>query len=178
METFVIDECDIDEHLDEAIRTALALCYPHRRETFSKERRWRGNTPLLNAVVRDGEIVCGYVAVVDRTIRIGDKDVRAAGVGMVGVTPAFRGKRLIDSALSAAMAEAQERKFHFGLLFTHRPTNSIYLRNGWLELTGRKVVRLQAGEETEMPPENVTMYYPLKEKDFPTGNIHLLGDKW
>ncbi len=178
METFVIDECDIDEKLDEAIRIALALCYPHRRETFSKERRWRGNTPLLNAVVRDGEIVCGYVAVVDRTIRVGDKDVRAAGVGMVGVAPAFRGRKLIDSALSAAMAEAQERKFDFGLLFTHRPTNGIYARNGWIELPGRKVVRLEGGEKIEMPPENVVMYYPLTKKDFPSGDIHLLGDKW
>ncbi len=178
METFVIDECDIDEHLDEAIRTTLTMCYPHRTETFSKARKWRGNTPVLNAIVREGDIVCGYVAVVDRTIRIGDKDVRVAGVGLVGVAPAFRGRRLIDSALAAAMKEALHRRFPFGLLFTHRPTNSIYARNGWIELTHRKAVRLQAGKEIEMPPKNVTMYYPLTTKDFPPGNIHLMGDKW
>ncbi len=178
METFVIDECDIDEHLDEAIRDTLILCFPHRRETFSRARRWRGNTPLFNVVVQDGEIVCGYLAVVDRTIQVGPDKVRLAAVGLVGVAPVYRGKRLIDRALAATMKEALRRRFPFGLLFTHRPTNRIYARNGWLELTGRKVVRVEAGKEIETPPENATMYYPLKEKDFPTGDIHLLGDKW
>ena len=178
METFVIDECDIDEHLDEAIRDTLILCFPHRTETFSRARRWRGNTPLFNVVVRDGEIVCGYLAVVDRTIQVGDKDVRVAAVGLVGVAPAFRRRRLIDSALAAAMKEALRRRFPFGLLFTHRPTNRIYARNGWLELRARQALYVEAGKEIETPPENVMMYYPLKEKDFPPGNIHLLGDKW
>jgi predicted acetyltransferase len=178
METFVIDECDIDEHLDEAIRDTLVLCFPHRRETFSRARRWRGNTPLFNVVVRDGEIVCGYLAVVDRTIQVGPDKVRLAAVGLVGVAPVYRGKRLIDSALAAAMKEALRRRFPFGLLFTTRPTNRIYARNGWIELARRKVVRVEAGQEIETPPENVTMYYPLKEKDFPIGDIHLLGDKW
>jgi len=178
METFVIDECDIDEHLGEAIRDMLILCFPHRRETFSRACRWRGNTPLFNVVVRDGELVCSYLAVVDRTIQVGPDKVRLASVGLVGVAPVYRGKRLIDSALSAAMAEAQERKFHFGLLFTHRPTNSIYARNGWLELNDRKALYIEAGKEIEIPPENVAMYYPFKEKNFPPGDIHLLGDKW
>jgi len=178
METLVIDECDVDRKLDEAIRTTLTLCYPHRRETFAKERRWRGNTPLLNAIVRDGEIVCGYAAVVDRTIRIGNTHLRVAGVGMVAVAPAFRGRRLIDGALSAAMKEALNRGFAFGLLFTHRPTNRIYARNGWIRLADRKIVRLEGGEEIQMPPENVAMYYPLQQEVFPPGDIHLLGDKW
>ena len=82
VQTFVIDECDIDEHLDEAIRDTLILCFPHRTETFSRARRWRCNTPLFNVVVRDGEIVCGHLAVVDRTIQIGSDKVRIAAVGL------------------------------------------------------------------------------------------------
>jgi nodulation protein A len=178
MKTYIIDESDVTPELDESIRMTLTLCFPHRKDTFSKERRWRGNEPLFNAIVEDGEIVCGYVAVVDRTIRIGNSNVRVAGVGMVAVAPLWRERRLIDNALAAAMDESKKRGFDFGFLFTHRPTNKIYERNGWLDLAERKVIRIEDGQEFQLPAENVRMYFPLLQNDFPQGPIHLLGDKW
>lgn len=178
MKTYVVDERDVTPELDESIRMMLTLCFPHRKDTFAKERRWRGNEPLFNAIVEDGEIICGYVAVVDRTIRIGDTKARVAGVGMVAVVPLWRGRRLIDKALTAAMDEAAKRDFDFGFLFTHRPTNKIYERNGWLDLAERKVVRVEDGRESQLSGENVRMYFPLLQNDFPEGPIHLLGDKW
>ena len=178
MNTYIVDESDVTPKLDESIRMTLTLCFPHRKDTFVTERRWRGNEPLFNAIVEDGETVCGYVAVVDRTIRIGDRNVRVAGVGMVAVAPLWRGRRLIDNALTEAMEEAKKRSFDFGFLFTHRPTNKIYDRNGWIDLGQRKVIRIEDGQEMELPFENLRMYYPLGLKDFPQGTIHLLGDKW
>ena len=178
MKTFIIDEHDIDPSLDEAIRVTLTLSFPHRKDTFAEARRWRGNTPLFNAVITDNEIVCGYVAVVDRTIRVGNEKLRVAGVGMVSVAPLYRGRKLIDTALVAAMQEAQKRNFDLGLLFTHRPTNKIYIRNNWIELDNAKITRVEDAAEIQMPPENIPMFHPLIRKDFPEGDIHLLGDKW
>ncbi len=178
MKTFVIDEHDIDSSLDEAIRVTLTLSFPHRKDTFAEGRRWRGNVPLFNAVVTGNEIACGYLAVVDRTIRVGDEKLRVAGVGMVSVAPLYRGRKLIDSALVAAMEEAQKRRFDVGLLFTHSPTNRIYLRNNWFELDGAKITRVEDGAEIQMLAENIAMFHPLTRNVFPQGDIHLLGDKW
>jgi predicted acetyltransferase len=178
MKTFTIDEHDIEPNLDEAIRVTLTLSFPHRKDTFAKGRRWRGNTPLFNAVVTENEIACGYLAVVDRTIRVGDNRIRVAGVGMVSVAPLYRGKRLIDKALTLAMEEAKTRNFDVGLLFTHSPTNKIYLRNNWIELDNTRITRLEDGTEMQMPPKNIAMFHPLNRDDFPKGDINLLGDKW
>ena len=89
MRTFIIDESDVGADLDEAIRITLTLSYPDKTQYFSKIRQWRGNRPLFNAIVQDNEIACGYLAVVDRTIRVGEKPVRVAAVGMVAVAPAL-----------------------------------------------------------------------------------------
>ena len=97
---------------------------------------------------------------------------------MVSVAPLYRGRRLIDTALVAAMQEAQRRNFDVGLLFTHSPTNKIYLRNNWIELNDKKITRVEDGTEIQMLAENIPMYHPLTKKDFPQGDIHLLGDKW
>ena len=177
MQTRIIDEEDIDPRLDQAIRDLLVLCFPHRREVFSAARRWRGNVPLYSVVVQDHDVLCANVAVVDRTIRVADRLLRVAGVALVAVAPAFRGRRLIDGALVAAMKEAAARKFDCGFLFTHRPTNRIYARNGWIEIAVQ-TTRIEDSQEIQMPPENVRMFHPLTMKDFPPGDIHLLGDKW
>jgi nodulation protein A len=178
MNAFVIDECDVDAEMDAAIRRTLSVCFPHRAETFAEGRRWRGNIPLFNSIIVADDAVCAHVAVVDRTIRAGLTDVRVAAVGMVAVAPACRGRRLVDGALSAAMAEAARRGFELGMLFTHSPTDGIYARNGWREIRDRQVVRVEEGAEIEIPPDNIRMYYPLTGRALPAGNIHLLGDKW
>lgn len=178
MKTYIIDESNVTPELDESIKMTLTLCFPHRKDTFSKVRKWRGNTPLFNVIVEDTERVCGHVAVVDRTIRIANTKVRVAAVGMVAVAPLYRGRHLIDNALTAAMDEAKKRSFDFGFLFTHRPTKKIYERNNWIDLPQRKVTRIENDREIQLPPENVRMYFPLCKTDFPKGPIHLLGDKW
>lgn len=177
MQTRVINEEDIDPRLDKAIRDLLVLSFPHRREVFSAARRWRGHVPLYSVIIQDHDVLCANLAVVDRTIRVGDETLRVAGVALVAVAPAFRGRRLIDGALAAAMKEAAARRFDCGFLFTHRPTNRIYARNGWIELAGQ-TTRVENNEEIQIPSANVRMFHSLTIRDFPPGDIHLLGDKW
>ncbi|MBE0535176.1 MAG: GNAT family N-acetyltransferase, partial [Phycisphaerae bacterium] len=133
MQTRIIDEADIDLQLDQSIRDLLVVAFPHASQTFAAARRWRGSVPLFSVVIHDHDVLCAHLAVVDRTIRAADQTLRVAGVALVAVAPACRGRRLIDGALAAAMHEAAARTFDCGFLFTHRPTNQIYARNGWLE---------------------------------------------
>ena len=76
------------------------------------------------------------------------------------------------------MGQAQKGPFEVGLLFTSEPIKKVYARNGWIEIEEQKFVRVENEVEIVMPAESVQMYYPLKRKDFPSGDVHLQGDKW
>lgn len=178
MRARIVDESNVDEVLDGAIKKTLVACFPRNKHVFSKARRWRGNKPLYNTVVCDKGIVLGNIAVVDRTIEVGGEPLRVAGVGNVCVLPGHQGTGISDAMLKAVMEEAGKRQFELGFLFTTEGIKKVYGRNGWIEIEGCAVVRVEKGEEIVMPADIVKMYYPLKRKEFPPGDIHLCGDKW
>jgi predicted acetyltransferase len=137
-------------------------------------------------IIEDGNDVVAYVGVIDRTIKVGGKKCRVAGVQNIGVLPKYRGRQLSNAVLKAAMKEAQIQRFDFGLLFTQEKIKKVYARNGWLQIKNRKFIRTEACPERsrrssiniEMPTESIKMYYPLAVKDFPPGDVDLLGNKW
>ena len=174
----IVEEADVDDILDAAIKDTLVKCFPRNETVFSKARRWRGNKPLYNAVVFDKGIVLGNIAVVDRTIKIGQQLVRVAAVANVCVLPEHQGTGISDDILKAAMEEADRRDFPLGFLFTTESIKEVYARNGWIETKGQTVVRMENGREIIMPTDTTKMYYPLRSKEFPPGDVHLLGDKW
>jgi len=178
MQVLILDETDIDEALDAGIKDTLIACFPHNEHVFSKSRGWRGNIASYNAVIKADGVICGYIAVVDRTIEVGGNPLRVAGVGNVCVLPEYQGTGLSDIMLRSVMEEAGKRQFELGFLFTTEAIKKVYARNGWIEIEGHRVVRVEKGEEIVMPAESVKMYYPLKRKEFPTGDVHLCGDKW
>lgn len=194
MQTRIVKEMDlaiphgteISEKLDIAIRKTLAVCFPHHKDEFSKAHYLNDNKPVFSVIIEDGDSVIAYVGVIDRTIKLGGRRYRVAGVQNVCVLPKYRGQRLSDGVLKAAMEEAHTRKFDFGLLFTQQNIKQVYARNGWIEIMYRKFTRTKTCPERsrrndaniEMPPESIKMYYPLAVKDFPTGDVDLLGNKW
>lgn len=178
MRARIVDENDVDDVLDAGIKGILIRCFPHNEHKFSKARKWRGNVALYNAVIEADDVVCGHTAVVDRTVTVGNEPLRVAAVANVSVLPEYRGTGLSDIMLNDVMAEAGKRQFEVGLLFTTEAIRKVYMRNGWIEIEGQEFVRVEKGEEIVMPAESVQMYYPLKRKDFPPGNVHLCGDKW
>jgi predicted N-acetyltransferase YhbS len=138
MQVLVINETDIDLALDTAIKETLVKCFPHRERVFSKSRRWRGNLAMYNVVIKTDGVVCGYIAVVERTIEVGGKELRVAGVGNVCVLPEYQGTGLSDIMLRSVMEEAGKREFELGFLFTTEAIKKVYGRNGWIEIKGRR----------------------------------------
>ena len=173
----VIDESAVTPDLDTAIRRTLVVCFPHSAGVFGQSRCWRGNRPLWSIVARAG-VVAAHVAVIDRTIRVGEETVRVAGVGNVCALPEYRKTGLIDKVLASAAQETRRRGFDLGLLFCREPVKEVYFRNGWIEAAGRAFVRVENGIETEMPPENLRLYLPLRLSGLPAGRVHLQGDRW
>ncbi len=178
MQPRIVKETEISEELNTAIGKTLAVCFPHHKDTYSKTYYLNDNKPAFSAIIEDDGNVIAYVGVIDRTIRVGGRNRRVAGVQNVCVLPEYRGRQLSDSVLKAAMQEALIRKFDFGLLFTQEKIKTVYARTGWRQIYKSKFIRAENGLRIEMPPESVKMYFPLALKDFPSGDVDLLGNKW
>ncbi len=178
MEVRIVKESGVTPSLDEAIRKSLVICFPHDKEVFSQSRQWRGNTPFYNVIIQDGGNVCAHVVVVDRTISVGQTQLRIACVANVFVLPGYRGKGLSDKVLIAATAEAKNIGFDCGLLLTSEDIKHIYIRNGWLGISGQKFIAVENGIEYRLPEEKIKMFYPLSISKFPTGTVHLQGNRW
>ena len=174
----VLQESEIDAELDAAIKQSLVACFPNNRDAFSRSRACRGTEPAFTVVIQDADNVIAHATVVDRVIKAAGERLRVAGVANVCVLPEHRGKGLSDRVLIVATQEARRQDFDCGLLFTGENIKKLYARNGWVQITGQRFIRIEDGGEIEIPAENVKMYYPLKRRNFPAGMVHLQGDKW
>ena len=176
----VIDEKDISEELDIAIREGLVECFPPDTEYFSKQSWWHTRPAWRVLVVRDDGKVIGHVAVVARTVSVGPGRVlvRSAGIQSVFVRPEYRGKGLSDQIMARAMAEAEQRQLDAGLLFCVPKYESAYARMGWTRIYTDVLMRDEEGKAVPIPGKNIVMVFPLNEKEFPTGQIDLGGPDW
>jgi len=174
----IVKETEITGELIAAIGKTLAVCFPHHKDIYSKTHYSYDNKPVFSVIIEDGSNVIAYAGVIDRTVKVGGKKYRVAGVQNVCVLPKYRGWQLSDAILKAAMQKANTQRFDFGLLFTQEKIKKVYARNGWRQTEHREFIRTENGVNIEMPPESIKMYYPLAVRNFPTGDVDLLGNKW
>lgn len=176
----LIDEPQIEPGTDAALRDLLAECFPHSARLFSANRHWSGNVPLFTVVATDKTHVVACTVVIDRTIRIGERPVRVAGVGNVCALPAYRGRGVVDRVLLSAMEEAAGRGFEWGLLFCRPEIMKVYERTGWQSCMDRRFVRIDSttGESVEIPADHGKMVLRIGYRPLPPGDIDLRGDKW
>ncbi|MHB9126246.1 MAG: GNAT family N-acetyltransferase [Armatimonadota bacterium] len=178
MQLRILREEDIDQELDNAIKTGLCTCFPHDA-VFAETRYRNGNIPVYSAIMEDGEKIAAHLSVMDRTIKVGEKEVKVAGLANVYVMPEYRGQGLSDQLSQAAMAEAVNYQLDFGLLFCQKKHQVVYARSGWQTLADRQIVWFDAdGKEASLPEYGAVMYHPLLQTEFPEGPIHLLGRDW
>lgn len=177
---FIIDEVNMTKELDESIKSSLCLCFPSDIDAFSNTRAWHGSSPLYSVAINDeNNVVLAHIGVVDRTISVGDTSVRVAGVQNVLVIPSERGKGHVDKVIKMAMAEAGVRNFDAGLLFCVPELEKVYARAGFIKIPDVEFTRIDENNNVlPIPGKNIAMYYPLKIKSFPKGNIFLCGNDW
>jgi len=80
--------------------------------------------------------------------------------------------------MSVAMAEAKRRGFDAGLLFCLDQLKTVYGRMGWSKLDAAVYMADDKEGKMLIPAKNITMFYPLKAKRFPAGDIDLVGTDW
>ena len=175
----VIEETEIVEAIDQAIRDGLCICFPPDQPVFSQTRKWHGTGPAWTVIAEEDGVIATHVGVVDRTVKAGEELVRVAGIQNMYVLPNFRKRGLGQAVLERSMAEAARRGFDCGLLFCVPELAKLYSACGWRLLPRERVVRIdEEGREVDLPAKNIAMFLPLARSRFPAGVIHLQGNDW
>jgi predicted N-acetyltransferase YhbS len=147
-------------------------------EFYSKTRGWNQYDPHITTVIQQGNRVIAHAAAIDKLIRIGSDSVRAAGVMNVFVLPAHRNNGYANIVVRAALEEALAQGFGIGLLFCKKWLEQVYRNTGWHRINGRSITRIVAERELPLREHIISMYYPLRMKTLPAGDIHLEGNEW
>jgi GNAT superfamily N-acetyltransferase len=178
MNLCTIDEARMPPGLDAEIRSGLCRCFPPDVAVYSHTRAWHGSPPEYSLVVSDADRVLAHLGVVGRTIDVGGRPLRVAGVQNVYVLPEHRGAGLSQQLIEAAMAEADRRAFDCGLLFCMPALATVYAPCGWRLVSPRPITRVEAGQTLPLPGKNIAMFHPPRVAEFPDGPIDLRGNDW
>ena len=176
----VIDEADITDELDRAIRNTLVKCYPKDADHFSHTRWWHSLPAWTVCAIYRSETVASSLSVVERCVTVGGKGrmITVAGVGNVFAQLPWRKKGVIDRVMALALAEAQRRVLDAGLLFCEPALEKVYKRMGWETIDGAVFMSDESGHCVPGPVKNITMVIPILADEFPSGDIDLNGRDW
>ena len=175
---FVIDEKDISNQLDMAIREMLVICFPKDIEHFRRLSWWRSIAVFRVIGRNDKGSIVAHTALVERIIKVGPAltKMRVLGIQSFCILPDYRGTGLSNKMMSLVTAEGGKRGFDAGLLFCREKLVKVYADMGWKKLDAAVYTTNQAKEKTIMP--GFTMFYPLKIKQLPPGDIDLACLDW
>lgn len=175
----VVEESAMPAKLDAAIRRGLCRAMPEEAAFFARSRAWNGCVPAFSIVLqqRDGEVIA-HVGLVDRTLKIGTRRVRVAGIQNVFVSPDARGGGFGKEAMRRAMTEAGRRGFDGGMLFCLPTLEAYYASLGWRGMESNSIQVGEDGTERPIPAKNIAMYFPLALAELPLGIVRLCGNDW
>ncbi len=147
----------------DAIRALLDTAFADDGDGFTDED-WQhaaGGTHLIARL--DGSVV-GHAAVVPRSIRIGDRTVRAGYVEAVATRPDRQG-RGIGTHLMRAAGDVIEEEYELGVLSTG--AHAFYARLGWLPWAGHSHVRTPTGTRPTPEDDGSLMVLPTRHLPAP-----------
>ncbi len=124
-------------------------------------------------MIEVGGVVVSRLGVVDRTIDVGDRELRIAGVGGVATLPHYRKRglaRLVVERVGRWMCD--ELGADFGLLLCGEEMAVYYGKSGWRRIDGPVYADQPSGRRLE---EGVTMILPARRSTWPAGDVDLRG---
>jgi predicted GNAT family N-acyltransferase len=90
----------------------------------------------------------------------------------------YRSTGLSNKMMSVAMEQGSRWSFDAGLLFCRKPLEKLYCGMGWSKLDADVYMTDDKKGKILIPARNITMFYPLRVRQFPAGNIDLAGTDW
>ena len=195
----VLQESEIDDELDQKIQEAYSRCFPSWSESKGATRYWN-SAPSWVIVLEEDQKLIGHTAIVDRTIRIGSRPVRVAGVQGVCVLPGYRGQGHCRRLLEVAREFSLAREFELMILFCGHQLEPVYAASEFRCIDGSavrlgnklarrlgfgnrsfgtRVIRIdERGEERAMLDHGTLMWRPLTLDRLPRGLVRLEGNDW
>ena len=175
---FVIDEKHISSQLDKAIREMLVMCFPNDIEHFRRLSWWRSTAVYRVLGKNDKDSIVAHTALVERIITVGPAllKMRVLGIQSFCVLSDYRGTGLSNNMMSVVIGEGSKRGFDAGLLFCREKLVKVYADMGWKKIDTAVYTTNDTKGKTVMP--GFTMFYPLRIKQLPPGNIDLNGPDW
>jgi GNAT superfamily N-acetyltransferase len=175
---FVIDEKYISSQLDKAIREMLVMCFPNDIEHFRRLSWWRSTAVYRVLGKNDKDSIVAHTALVERTVTVGPAllKMRVLGIQSFCVLPDYRGTGLSNNMMSVVIDEGGKRGFDAGLLFCRENLVKVYADMGWKKIDAAVYTTNNTKGKTVMP--GFTMFYPLRIKQLPPGDIDLNGPDW
>ena len=136
--------------------------------------QWEPKTHFFTVYVSGGLVA--NAGVVPRTVDVGGKPVRVAGLGGVVCRPEARGGGHPSAAIAAAMRYARDvLRADFGMLFCLPRLAPFYARQGWEPVTDPVWIEQPAGTT---PSPLVVMVRQLGDQPWPPGAVTLGGKPW
>ncbi|MHC4728591.1 MAG: GNAT family N-acetyltransferase, partial [Planctomycetota bacterium] len=160
------------------IREMLVICFPADIEHFKRLSWWRSIAVFRVLGNNDKDSIVSHTALVERTIIVGPFLTRMHVVGIQSfcVLPDYRGTSLSNKMMSVVLEEGSRRGFDAGLLFCREQLVKVYSDMGWRKLDTEVYITDKEKDKKLMP--DTTMFYPLRIKQLPTGEIDLVGTDW
>lgn len=164
MRLLVCDEGDLTEDERAACQALWDRVWPPDPGGASKHTV--RPTTFLRALLWDAVEAAGAPSLVgacaleDRTIVVAGEPHRIAGLGGVAVEATCRGRDYGTRVVGAALAEARQRGFAYGVLFCLPDREPFYARMGWRRLEGELVVTVR-GEDRRADQGRLVLALPL-----------------
>lgn len=173
-----IDEPDMTQPLDEAIRRFLCVCFPNDAEAFSRSRHWHESSPAYSLIHRDRNAIVSHTGVVVREIKCADTLITVAGIENFCVAPKLRGTGLSRHLMAAALDETRRRGIEFGLLFCLPALERLHASLGWIVTDQPVTTTDRTGRPQSLPAGCIAMFIELSRRPFPIGPVDLQGADW
>jgi predicted acetyltransferase len=168
-----VSEPHVDAELDRELRAVLAACFIKPRDAFFRERRYANEMPSERWLVRDRDnLLVAHLASHEKTIGVGERELRIGGVAEVCVLPEYRGRGLVRYLVSQAHAHFRDRALGFGVLFGRL---EVYGSSGYGRVKAA-VRKLNARTQTwSTEVDDDFLVCSLNGESWPEGEVDLRG---
>ena len=175
---FVINEKDLSDQLDMVIREILVVCFPADHKHFRRQSWWRSTADYRVLGKDDNGSIIAHTALVERVITVGPalSKVHIVGIQSFCVLPDYRGTGLSNKMMSVVIDEGSKRGFDAGLLFCREKLVKVYADMGWKKIDAAVYSTDDTKGKTVMT--GFTMFYPLRIRQLPPGDVDLNGPDW
>jgi predicted acetyltransferase len=119
----------------------------------------------MTFVLTEGELLISHAEANFHDVKLEDERIKAGGLSAVFTYPAHRGHGAGERVVEAATEYLRASAVPFSLLFCGERVRSLYLRAGWEQLPGMRILVGNAAQPT-----------PLEEKS-PQGLVMTLFSK-